>query len=451
MDKILSHAKICFNVKTEFNTTPIRGAAMFEILKQGVFFRLWLAQVVSQLGDGVTEVAVIVLVASASHNGWLIGLVIFAQLLPSTVLGVFLGPLADRWSPKWLMVGADFYRMLVVLAMIPARSHVWLLLLLILLQGVGSAAFAPARSVAVPRLVGEESIPKALGLSQGTYAAMRIVGPALGGIFLALHQVSLIFMTDATTFLLSGVLIASLTGLQRLKSPIGAGKEEPYFRSLSSGIKQVTGLPVLRFLLLLLLPLSISAGMFNTDANVVLLNSFHVPALHFGLLETVFGFGAVLGAISGPFFLARLRPSQLMMVSSGLIGGSMLAVLVVNDWRTTLGLSPIYLWFAVVGYLLPFINVPLGSLFVAITPADFRGRGGALLQAVANGGMLAGVLLGGWVAQFANALTATSVAGIIMILAAVVCPWFRGYRELHQVQSRRPVVSQNPRTVEGKV
>jgi MFS family permease len=86
----------------------------------------------------MTRVTLIYVAARLTGSPVVIALVVFSQLLPSGVLGAFVGPLTDRFPKRSLLVGADLARMLVVLAMIPALDSIGLLLALILLEGVGS-------------------------------------------------------------------------------------------------------------------------------------------------------------------------------------------------------------------------------------------------------------------------------------------------------------------------
>jgi DHA3 family macrolide efflux protein-like MFS transporter len=405
------------------------------ILRHGQFIRLWLAQVVSQFGDAITEVAIIVLIAVSFNNAWLVGLVLFAQLLPSAVLGAFMGPLADRFSPKWLMVGCDLYRMCIVLSMIASVNHPLFLIFLVALHGVGSSLFAPARSATIPQVVGDDNVAQAIAVSQATWSAMRIAGPATGGFLLAIHNTDLIFILDACTFAASAILIASLRAVRALAA--GSKQSESYLNALHAGIQQVVGMPVLRFLLLLFIPVTLSAGVFNTTYNVALLQVFQVPRLHFGMLESTAATGAILGALCAPVILKRCRPSTMLLTTCGLLGVSFILILGLNEWRFSLGLAPIYIWTILTGLLNAMINVALSSLFVSIIPAEYRGRGAAVLQAVVNVGVIVGVLSGGWFSSVWDALTATTMAGIILVLTALVYPWLHGYKSLHAVTVKK--------------
>lgn len=407
---------------------------MLQLLKNKDFFRFWLAQVISHLGDGITRIAVIYLIATLSKDPLMIGLVIFAQLLPTAVFGIFFGPLADKYSRKWLMVISDLYRMMIILLMIPFHDSVPILIILIALQGIGSALFDPARSASIPDLVGEKNIQAAIGLSQGTRAAMDIIGPSIGGVLMLMNNFTSIFILDAITFLLSALLIVTLP-LVRSKQDAAHNAQENYLESIVSGVKQVTGIPALRFLLILLIPVTLVAGVLNTNLVAVLTNVFEVTPAHFGLLESALGVGAIAGAIViGPFLLKLIRPSNLLLSGTMIMGSWMILVLPLNEARLAFGIAPIYIWCIMIGVINTLINVPLSSLFLGTTPAYFRGRGSALLGVTASTSQMIGLLAGGWLAGVAGVLNGTAISGILLIFSVIAFPFLKGYKELHKIK-----------------
>lgn len=96
---------------------------MLELLKDRTYIRYWLAVVASFLGDAITKITLIYVVATETDDPVLyVSLVVIAQLLPFGVLGAFVGPLADRLPARLLMVGSDLVRVVLVLAMIVVRD-----------------------------------------------------------------------------------------------------------------------------------------------------------------------------------------------------------------------------------------------------------------------------------------------------------------------------------------
>ncbi|WML47112.1 MFS transporter [Neobacillus sp. PS3-34] len=409
---------------------------MFQILKNPNYFRFWLGQIISQLGDGITRVAIVYLVATLSKDPLAIGLVIFAQLLPTAFFGIFLGPLADKYNRKWLMTAADLYRMAIVLLMIPFHGSALALIVLIAFQGLGSALFDPARASSIPELVGEDKIQEATSLSQSTRAAMDIIGPSIGALLMVSKNFDMIFAIDAATFALSAMFILTLKSLGKIHSKTPA-QSEKYFSSLTSGIREVTRMPLLRFLLILLMPITLVIGVLNTNLIAVLTNTFQVSAFHFGFIEASLAIGVILGAaVVGPLFLKKMKPGTILLTGTAAIGIWMVLIIPLDFLRVEYGVVPIYVWCIMVGILNAFINVPLSSLFLKATPAPFQGRGSSLLGLTASSFQIAGILIGGWIGREIGVLYGTALAGSLLIVVSAMLPLLKGYKSLSE--NRKP-------------
>ena len=373
---------------------------MFKILHNHDYFRFWLGQIISHLGDGFTRIAIVYLVATLTKDPLSIGLVIFAQLLPTAFFGIFFGPLADKYNRKWLMIGADIYRMLIVVLIIPFHHSASALIILVAFQGLGSALFDPARSSSIPDLVGEENIQPAISLSQSTKAAMDIIAPSVGALLMMTNNYNLIFAIDAVTFALSALFILSLRNLGKMINAKDSSTTESYFMSIQSGVKEVMGMPTLRFLLILLIPITLVCGILNTNLIAVLTNEFKVSAFHFGFIEAATAVGMIVGAgLAAPFALKKFKSRTIFLFGTAAIGLWMILIIPLDRFQVLYGILPVYVWSIMVGVLNAFLNVPLNSLFLQVTPPAFRGRGSSLLGITASTATMIGILAGGWLSK----------------------------------------------------
>jgi DHA3 family macrolide efflux protein-like MFS transporter len=416
---------------------------LFKLLTNRAFFRFWLGQIISHLGDGFTRIAIVYLVATLTKDPFAIGLVIFAQLLPTSFFGLFLGPLADKYNRKWLMVGADFYRMVIVLLMIPFHHSAMALIILIAFQGLGSALFDPARSSSIPDLVGEENIQQAISLSQSTRAAMDIIAPSIGALLMMTNNYNVIFAIDAATFALSALFILTLRNLGKTKFATQINSDS-YFTSLQSGVNEVIGMPALRFLLILVIPITLVCGLLNTNLIAVLTNEFHVSAFHFGFIEAATAVGVIVGAaLAAPIALKKFNPSTIFLAGTSAIGLWMVLIIPLDTLQSLYGLLPVYIWSIMVGILNAFLNVPLSSLFLKVTPAAFRGRGSSLLGFTASTASIIGILAGGWLSKEIGVLNSTAISGGLLAIIAVFMPLLKGYKSLSDKEGTTVPVSES--------
>ncbi|MBT2398639.1 MFS transporter [Streptomyces sp. ISL-100] len=398
---------------------------MLELLKDRTYIRYWLAVVASFLGDAITKITLIYVVATETSNPVLyVSLVVIAQLLPSGVLGAFVGPLADRFPARGLMVGSDLVRVALVLAMIPVRDSPLLLLVLILLTGIAKAFFETARITAIPLIVRGHSIPTAVALFQSTNHTLNLVGPALGGLLLAFGSVSAVFVIDAATFVVSAVLLGSMAVLREVPVPGPNSGRESYWKSLGTGISGVLAVPSLRFLAVILVPVMLVLGLFTTNLNSQLLSVFDLSAFNFGLAQAAFGAGCVIGALTGPPLVRRFSDRGLLIGSIVLFGVSLLLLAPTGWLRDSLGdqlgLSVVLAWCLVAGIGSGLFQVPVANTLISDLPEELRGRGVGLLNALMVNFTIVGVVLGGLAADLMGIAASIIVAGGLLLPAAAV-------------------------------
>ncbi|MEV1047012.1 MFS transporter [Streptomyces sp. NPDC049916] len=394
---------------------------MLELLKDRTYIRYWLAVVASFLGDAITKITLIYVAATETSDPVLyVSLVVIAQLLPSGILGAFVGPLADRVPARVLMVGADIVRVGLVLAMIPARDSPTLLLVLILLTGIAKAFFETARITAIPLIVRGHNIPTAVALFQSTNHTLNLVGPALGGLLLAFASVSVVFVIDAVTFVVSGILLASMAVLREVPVPGKDSGRESYWKSLATGVSGVLAVPSLRFLAIILVPVMLVLGLFTTNLNSQLLNVFDLSAFTFGLAQAAFGAGCVIGALTGPPLVRRYSDRGLLIGSILLFGVSLLLLAPTGWLRDSLGLTVVLVWCLVAGVGSGLFQVPVANTLISDLPEAMRGRGVGLLNALMINFTILGVVLGGLAADLIGIAQSIIWAGVFLLPAAVL-------------------------------
>jgi MFS family permease len=176
------------------------------------FRRLWLAQIVSEVGDWFYTLAIYSLLLQLTGQAGSVALALVLQVLPQTFVGPMAGVLNDRISRKKVMIAADLGRMLIVLAMLLVRSRgtVWLIYPLLLCETVLAAFFEPARSSVIPNITRREDVILANTLSSTTWSMNLVLGATLGGVVAALLGRNAVFLLNAASFLASALLIGGM-------------------------------------------------------------------------------------------------------------------------------------------------------------------------------------------------------------------------------------------------
>lgn len=190
-----------------------RIAEYSNLLREHPDFRwLWLAQIVSELGDWFYTVALYSLLLDLTGSAESIGIAIVLQVLPQVLIAPAAGALNDRLSRKKLMIFADVVRFFVVLAMLLINNAemVWLIYVLLPLETMAWGLFEPGRSAMVPTILPRRHLVRGNALSAATWSFNLAVGATLGGMVAALFGRPTAFVINALTFLLSAWFISRM-------------------------------------------------------------------------------------------------------------------------------------------------------------------------------------------------------------------------------------------------
>jgi MFS family permease len=189
-------------------------SAYGRLLRENRDFRLlWIAQIVSEIGDWFYTVALYSLLLELTGSASAIGTAVVLQLLPQVFAAPTAGLLNDRLSRRSVMIFADICRAVIVLSMLLVRSPdmVWLVWLLLLLETLMWALFEPGRSALIPRLArSDEERLVANALSSTTWAFNLAIGAGLGGLVAYAFGRQTVFILNALSFVGSALLLASM-------------------------------------------------------------------------------------------------------------------------------------------------------------------------------------------------------------------------------------------------
>ena len=179
------------------------------------FRRLWAAELISQIGDWFSLVAVSVLSLYAPGGGVMVlATALAAHLLPQTFAAPFGGWIADRFDKRRVLIGSALLEGVLTIAMIFAAAMAAILLLqaLVVVRSAAASAREPAAGAALPRLVEPSELRSANALNALTWSVSFAVGMALGGVATTIGP-AFALAIDAGTFALAALILIGLPGL----------------------------------------------------------------------------------------------------------------------------------------------------------------------------------------------------------------------------------------------
>lgn len=261
----------------------------------------WLGQLVSITGTWMQTTAQGWLVLQLTRSPLAIGLVTMFQFLPSLLLSLFGGALADR-LPKYRLILTTqilaFVQALVFTVLVASGGiQLWHIYLLALLLGLINALDQPARQSFVVELVGRESLSNAVALNSLLFNTARVVGPGVAGVLIAQVGLTPAFALNAASFV---AVIASLILMRpadfRAQPPASQGQS--VLAGIREGLAYTWRTPEVRLIMIVMA----FVGTFGYNFNVVLplLSGFvlHTDATGFGALSAALGAGSLAGALT---------------------------------------------------------------------------------------------------------------------------------------------------------
>ena len=224
----------------------------FQALRSRVFATLYFAQTISLLGDAFTWVGLALLAYQfgREQSAVILSTALTLRVLAFILFSPFAGVLADRLDRKKILYVTHFIRMGIV-ACLPFVTAVWQIYGLVFLLNVFNAFFTPTYKAIIPQVVDKQYYRQAIGLSTATFQLLGVLGPGLAGILAVWLGAREIFLVDAVSFVLAGVLILLLPSTL-LTSPVSAktsAKPLSAWADVVKGAKLLFGTPVIRFAL----------------------------------------------------------------------------------------------------------------------------------------------------------------------------------------------------------
>jgi MFS family permease len=390
------------------------------ILRTRSFSSLWLAQLVSESGDAVFDVALLWLVLVTTGSAALVGVAQAAVLLPGVLVGPLAGVYADRRNRRNLMIASNLAQGAItgVLAVFYlAGALVFpVLVLFVLLLYTGAQFFRAANTAILPRIVRLSDLGAANGLFTLTTSANQLAGYAVGGAVIVAIGAGASITYDSLTFFVAAALLTLVARAYGHPRKDGVEEQAPR-KSFIEDFRE--GLAYVRksrfFVELMVFGVLVNffgAGMGTLLAPYVQVQ-LHGTALVYGLSLSSFALGTIAGSVM--VGKANFRGYVGKLLFGGVLGASVAIAL--------LGLvaNPVVAGVLLlsVGALLAAVNLPLQVLIQSKVPGEILGRAVTVLGAfVAAAQPIAAVVFGG-LAQATSVGLIFTASGMFMIVISV--------------------------------
>lgn len=387
------------------------------------FRRLWLAQVVAQLGEAVALVALPLLAFAMTGSAVLLSLIYVLQLIPRIILAPITGVIADRLDRKRLMIVCDLARMVLV-ALMPFTREVWQVGVLAVLIAIGNAFARPAELAAVPMVAPPHLLVPALSATQVAGSVVRVIGPALAGIIISLAGPAPAFGAQALCFALSAAILVGLTlpaATPATDSPaisaLAAVQEE-----MRDGLRIVWSNPIVRGTAAVEALWQLVFAALFVAALVYVEESLHLAAeapTAFSILTACFAGGTAIGALVA-------RPVERRIGRPVLLAIGYLAPLTLIPAAFTPPLPVLFVCWLALGFTDAWAVIAMQSYLAESVEDSLRGRMYATWTAVVTiGGAIALIIVGRLTATIGPPLT-LAICGATVGIGGPILLWLTG-------------------------
>lgn len=397
--------------------SPIRRSAFWEPLRLPLFRLFWLASLASNLGTWIHEVGAGWLMTTLEGSPEMVAAVRTSMSLPIVLLAIPAGVLADRFDKRRLLMMTQMLLFAVTgtLALLTWSGHItaWGLLGLTFVMGLGMVVHVPTWQSAIPELVPRGQISRAVGLGSISFNLARTLGPAIGGVLIAIVGIWSTFAINACTF--AGVVIVLMLWKRQT---IESSRGRSFVSSMRQGVRFVALHRVMRNVMigvaLFVLPGSSLWSLLPLFAKTQL----GWGSRGFGIMVAAVGAGAVIGAGVLPRMRHRFGSDRLVAAAMAVFATGLLTMSFSPNWRI---LMPAVLimgagWMATLTTLNATAQITL--------PPRLRARGMGCYLTMMAGSMAIGSLLWGQTAGQIGLAGAFRVAAVMMFGTAVIGLWF---------------------------
>jgi MFS family permease len=384
-------------------------ATFRDVFAVSEFRALWLAQILSVVGDQLARVALTILVYYQTRSALLAAITFACSVFPAFIGGITLSGLADRFPRRTVMITCDVIRAILVVVMaIPGWPLGGLVVLLFLVTLIG-APFLSARAAVYPDVLPGEQYVLGTAITQTTFLFAQVIGFAASGAVVAVFGVRTSLRIDAATFVASAVLVR-LWVRARPPADTSARRRRAPFAAAASGARLVFGTPALRVPMLL----GWLAAFYDVPEGVAtpLATSLHRGPVTVGLILAAGAFGASVGMIC----FTRLVPPGRRLRLMRPLAACCCAVLVLMAAKPAL---PLTLLILSISGLLACYQTAANAAFVAAAPPHQRSQAFGLAQGGINLGQGAAMILAGAATQYAGPAVVIAVSGAIGTISAL--------------------------------
>ncbi|MEG1660548.1 MAG: MFS transporter [Bacteroides sp.] len=336
---------------------------------------LWAGQVVSQIGNRLYLMALAwYFVAVLNNNGGLFLLFIISSL-PSLLLGIFAGPLVERWNKKHLIIWCDILSGLLTgmlaLMVYNGSASTWLIYAVCFALNTVNLLFSPSVNSIIPAILRKDQLQKGMSYMKMITFLGQILGAAIGGVLVGAIGVYFTILINSVSFFISAVAGMCIKYEDTIKTT-----SKHYFKEMKEGIMYVKSNSLVKRILVITLGSNLFLPALIVLIPIIIKEGMGLDALHYGIADAMLPIGAVAMSLWLAQRKGIIRPLQVL--ATGIMGTALCfwGVAAIHYYLFALVMILLY------GCFINYVNIQVITYFVGSIEPEFRGRFFSILESL---------------------------------------------------------------------
>jgi MFS transporter, NRE family, putaive nickel resistance protein len=344
-------------------------SSFFQSLKNPIFARLYSAQTINLMGDGLTWLGLALLAyeLGGEKAGIILSVALTLRVSAFVVLSPIAGAIAERFDRKKMMVITHLARMGIV-CLLPFVTQRWQIYVIVLALNVFYAFFTPTYTATIPLVTGKEEYQKAIALSSATYQLLGVLGPGLAGSIASFVGTRQVFFLDGLTFLTAAILIITLPGELMVNQTTDNLKTvSKTLKDIKIGTFSLFTDHHIRYALFMQLVAAITGAGILVNTVGYVQGNLGLGKVEYGWVMGAFGIGATMASVGLGNTNRKYSKTKLISVGAIIISLTLLPANGVN-------LSILLLLWAIAGIGQTLVNLTTQTLIADRIKIEMQGR-----------------------------------------------------------------------------
>ena len=357
------------------------------------FYKLWLGELISNIGSGMTAFALSVYVYEKTGSVSYVSLITLLSFMPSIILSPIGGLLADRYDRRLLMIIGDLFSglgLVYILWSIQAgEKSIVPIFIGITFSSIFTSLLEPSYRATLTDILEEENYAKASGLIQVAGSAKYLISPVIAGIVLSVADIRVILLLDIMTFITTCLMIFLVR--KSINSEMKNYKKDS-FKGLLEGLFIIKENRGVYSLVIIMFFVCFFMGFIQILIRPMILALSSVKTA--GMMESLCAVGLLIGSLWIGIAGIKKNYSKILAVAC-FFCGIFMSMIGVNENLGIIGIST-FLFFST----LPFMNSCADILVRVSIPNELQGRVWGLISLITQMGTVVAYIISGVMADY---------------------------------------------------